>query len=72
MIADEIADILARIDDQESSLVAELARPLLERNHTRNWPLSSILGTATIGAPVSALDWVRRRREAEQTANRDG
>lgn len=57
--ADEIADILARIDAGETDLTPELARALLERNHIRQWPLSSVLGTAIIGAAIPALDWVR-------------
>lgn len=57
---DEIADIIARINDAETSLIPELARPLLTGVHARSWPLSSVLGTAIIGAPVPALDWVRR------------
>lgn len=56
---DELADILARIDCAETSLIAEIARPLLDKNHTRNWPLSSVLGTAIIGRPIPAIDWVR-------------
>jgi hypothetical protein len=57
--ADEIADILARIEGDETSLVAAIAMPLLERVHRLSWPLSSVLGTAIIGAPVPALDWVK-------------
>ena len=57
--ADEIADILGRISGPETSLVAAIAEPLLRRVHRVSWPLSSVLGTAIIGAPISALDWVR-------------
>lgn len=55
---DEIADIIERLNDEESSLVAEIARPLLVRVHTRSWPLSSVLGTAIIGAPIPVIDWL--------------
>lgn len=53
---DEIADIIARIDDAETSLVPDLARPLLTGVHARSWPLSSVLGTAILGPPVPAID----------------
>jgi hypothetical protein len=56
----EIADIIERIDYEESSLVAELARPLLVSVHIRSWPLSSMLGTAIIGAPIPALQWAQK------------
>ena len=48
----------ARTDeiDAETSLVASIARP---RVHRLSWPLSSVLGTAIIGAPQPALEWVR-------------
>ncbi len=55
----EIADILQRIDAGETSLVPDLARQLLTTVHTKSWPLSSVLGTAVLGAPVPAIDWVR-------------
>jgi hypothetical protein len=56
---DEIADIIERIDDAESSLVGSIARPLLASVHTKSWPLSSVLGTAIIGKPIPVLDWLR-------------
>jgi len=59
--AGEIADILARIEAEETSLVPELARELLNRVHRTAWPLSSVLGTAIMGTPVPALEWVRGR-----------
>lgn len=46
--ADEIADILERIADRESSLIAEIAEPLLRSTHRLSWPTSSILGTMLI------------------------
>lgn len=55
----EIADILDRIAVGETEIAGQIARPLIERNRTRNWPLSSVLGTAILGAPIGALDWVR-------------
>jgi hypothetical protein len=64
----EIADIIERIDDAETSLIGEIARPLLVRVHRLSWPLSSVLGTAIIGAPVPALDWVTAHSRASSTA----
>jgi hypothetical protein len=55
----EIADIIARIDDAETSLVGEIARPLLTSVHRLSWPLSSVLGTAIIGEPIPVMDWLR-------------
>jgi len=57
--AADIADILARIDDDETSLVREIAGPLLLRTHRSVWPLSAVLGTAIIGAPIPAQEWAR-------------
>jgi hypothetical protein len=68
--ADEIADIIARIDDEETSLIGEIARPLLASVHRKGWPLSSILGTAIIGKPVPALDWVRANCKKEFDSDR--
>lgn len=68
--ADEIADIIARIDDEETSLIGEIARPLLLSVHTKSWPLSSILGTAIIGKPVPALEWVRANCKKEFDSDR--
>lgn len=58
--ADEIADILERLDCGESSLDPEVTRKLLTTAHSKAWPLSSVLGTAILGAPVPALEWVRK------------
>jgi hypothetical protein len=55
----EIADIIERIDDDETSLISEIARPLLTAVHTRSWPLSSVLGTAIIGRPIPVIEWLR-------------
>lgn len=68
--ADEIADIIARIDDEETSLICEIARPLLATVHTKSWPLSSILGTAIIGRSVPALEWVRTNWKREFDSDR--
>jgi hypothetical protein len=56
---DEIADILARIDDDETSLVGEIAKPLLLRVHRSAWPLSCVLGTAVLGTSIPAQEWAR-------------
>jgi len=66
----EIADIIARIDDAETSLIAEIARPLLTGVHRLSWPLSSVLGTAVIGDPIPALDWVRAHAPGFLDSNR--
>lgn len=57
----EVVDILQRIEEGETSLDGPLAKELLlsKINAPRVWPRSSVLGTAIIGAPVPALDWVR-------------
>lgn len=54
----EIQDILARIADKESSLVAEIAEPILRNTHRLSYPLSSILGTAVLGEPIPVRDWL--------------
>ena len=57
--ADEIADLIERLSSGETSLVGEIAEPLLRSVHRLSWPLSSVLGTALIGAPIPAIRWVR-------------
>lgn len=57
----EIVDIVARIDNGESSLVEKLARPLLARVYAAHkcqgvLELSAGLGTAIIGKPRSVTD----------------
>lgn len=54
----ELEDILARIDEGESALVAEIAKPFVERvldGETR-LPMASALGTAVIGQPQNSFD----------------
>ncbi len=53
----EIADILEQINDNDSSLKADIAIPLLRGAHRIAWPLASVLGTAVLGPPVPALEW---------------
>ncbi len=55
---EEIADILERLDAGETSLVPYETFRLLNTVPLRSWPLSSILGTAVLGEPVPALEWV--------------
>ncbi len=66
----EIAEIISMIDDEETSLIGEIARPLLMTVHTKSWPLSSILGTAIIGKPVPAFEWVRANCKKEFDSGR--
>lgn len=68
--ATEIQDILARIEDEESSLVVEIAKPLLLNTHRLSWPLSSILGTAIIGVPIAVEDWARQNLAPGYDSNR--
>lgn len=56
----EIVDILDRIAEGETSLNGPLAKEMLLLRHIDAWPLASVLGSATICAPVPALDWVRQ------------
>ena len=57
--AGDIVEILRLIDDGDSSLVADVAAPLLRRVPLAAWPRSSVLGTAIIGTPASAAEWAR-------------
>lgn len=56
----EVHDILQRLPTGETSLDPALTAELLATRPIKAWPLSSILGTAIIGAPIPALDWVRQ------------
>jgi hypothetical protein len=58
---DEVEDVLRRMDDGESSLVDDLARPLLERVRSAYRgmgivEMSAGLGTAIIGEPRTVAD----------------
>lgn len=53
----EIAELVIDIRAGESSLVADLALRLIDGTHRSMWPLSSILGTAILGTPITALQW---------------
>lgn len=53
----EIVDILHRLAAGDSSLVAEIAKPLLLDVPVAAWPRSSVLGTAILGEPMPALAW---------------
>lgn len=55
----DIVDILGRIADGETSLDPILTKELLLTRPKGAWPLSSVLGTAIIGAPIPVLDWLR-------------
>lgn len=68
--ADEIADILERLDSGETSLDPALTRRLLIETHRLSWPLSSVLGTALIGAAIPALEWVKANSPEFMDSNR--
>ena len=68
--SDEIADIIERIDDDETSLVGAIAKPVLCATHRLSWPLSSVLGTAVLGIPQPALEWVRLHATREYDSDR--
>jgi hypothetical protein len=57
---EEILDIMAQLRDGDSSLVAAIATPLLERVALGAWPRACGLGTALVGEPISAIDWARQ------------
>lgn len=54
----ELEDIIARIDDGESALVAGIARPFIERvlKDEKKLSLAAALGTAAIGQPQRSFD----------------
>lgn len=54
----ELEDIIARIDDGESALIAEAAKPFIERviDGEIKLPLAHALGTAVIGQPQKSFD----------------
>lgn len=66
----EIEELLDEIHNGESSLVADLAQELLEGWHRRVWPLSSVLGTATLGEPIDALAWAAQHLKAGYDSGR--
>lgn len=60
----EIMDLLRRLDDGTTGLVAPLARPLLERIYSASKckgvvELGAGLGTAVLGKPVRAADMLK-------------
>lgn len=58
--ASEIADILARIDDDESSLDPAIAIPLLRDTPMLSWPLAAGLGTAVLERSIPAIVWANK------------
>lgn len=54
----ELDDIIVRIDEGESALVADIAKPFLERvlDGEIELPLSKALGTAVIGNPQKSIE----------------
>jgi hypothetical protein len=67
IVLDEVFDIIDRIEDGESALDVEKAKPVLNlivdtamryggKRGARCLPLSAVLGTAVIGKPVRAYD----------------
>jgi hypothetical protein len=57
----ELADIIERIDEGESALVAEIARPFVEAllGGSSSVPMAAALGTAVIGNPQRSADLFR-------------
>jgi hypothetical protein len=53
----EIRDILWQIDQGDSSLAAEIAKPILLNTPPNGYLLGCGLGTAVLGTPIAALDW---------------
>lgn len=60
----EIAEIVAQIREGDSSLIGDIALPLLDTVHIASWPLSCGLGTAIVGKPISALAWAAQHCSA--------
>ena len=54
----ELEDILVRIDEGESALVGDIARPFIERvlDGEERLPFAAALGTAVIGQPQKSFD----------------
>lgn len=54
----ELEDIIERIDADESALIAEIARPFIERvlDGEEKLPMAAALGTAVIGQPQRSYD----------------
>lgn len=54
----ELEDIITRIDDGESALVADIARPFIEKvlDGEVRLPLAHALGTAVLGQPQKSFD----------------
>lgn len=72
----EIAELIARLNSDaawSTGLLREIALPLLERWHLSpaSLPLSSILGTAVLGRPVSAFDIVHEFGAQLNDSDRD-
>jgi hypothetical protein len=66
----EIAELVIEIRGGASSLVADVALDLLDSLHHSAWPLSSVLGTARLGAPISALAWAQQHLAAGYDSSR--
>jgi hypothetical protein len=54
----ELEDIIERIDEGESALVPEIAKPFIERvlDGEERLPMASALGTAVLGQPQKSFD----------------
>jgi hypothetical protein len=56
----DIAEIVIGIRRSDSSLIADIALDLIDRVHHSMWPRSSILGTAILGEPLTAIQWTNQ------------
>lgn len=70
----ELHQIIADIDRGDSSLVPAIARPLLQRALDRagggTWMLGAGLGTAIVGAGISAIDWAEKHEKPGYDSDR--
>jgi hypothetical protein len=68
--ASDILQILDLIEAGESSLVGDIAGPLLRRVPLGAWPRSSVLGTAIVCPPISAAEYARKYSRRGQDSTR--
>jgi hypothetical protein len=67
---DEILNILDDIMLGDSSLIEEIAEPMLRDAHLGSWPLACGLGTAVIGEPIPALAWAEKHMKPGYDSSR--
>lgn len=64
--ASDIADILDRIRDGESSLVAKVAEPVLRERATAAYARSCMLGTAILGMPQRVTELFKGAADSDR------